>query len=499
MISFRRAHGSPDARAEERPVNTRSLRHRVVLSVLALMLTLLVGLGFIVNAVLSDRLQSDLHQRLRERAGLAQALSGQGLSSQALTDRLTGAGITASVDSGSGIVVGRDQPPPGGSRPGIPRGGPRPGRAATSAGSTSVKITQDGPRLLAQVATVDGPVTLSTSLIEINHTLDTLRTIELAAGAASLLLLTALLWRVVGLALSPLDRMTALARRIRDGARGRRLRPTRPGTELGRTAVAFDAMLDSLESAEAHARAAEVRMRRFLADASHDLRTPLAGVITTAERVLREDPGRLVREQRLVELIREAQRAARLVDDLLLMARLDDDAEAPRLIAIDIATVVRTATERARAGDPSRRILADIPAVAVGLADPDALHRALGNLLDNARQATPPEATIIARVHLQNDTVVVDVTDDGPGVPIAERERIFDRFVRGDPARSSRNPGGHGLGLPIARALIRRQGGELSYVDSADSAGGATFRITLVRAVSPRIPDPAAELVTTAG
>ena len=129
---------------------------------------------------------------------------------------------------------------------------------------------------------------------------------------------------VVRGALAPLRRMSALADRIRAGDRGLRLRPARPETDLGRTATAIDAMLDSLEAAESDAQSAELRMRQFLADASHDLRTPLAVMSAAAEELLRADPGRAERERRLVELIREGRRAGRLVDDLLLMARLDD-------------------------------------------------------------------------------------------------------------------------------------------------------------------------------
>ena len=474
----------------DRPVATRSLRVRVAGWVLGLLLVVLVGLGVVVNLVLDKRLQSELDQRLRDRAGLAQALATQGLSAQQLTDRLTGAGITATIGNGSNAVTGRDLPPPG--RPYAPGAGPQ--RGPRPAASSRVTIQRTGERLTASVDTDEGNLTLSTSRADIDHTLATLRTIELAAGAATLVITALVLFRVVGLALAPLDRMTGLARRIRDGTRGRRLQPTRPGTELGRTAAAFDDMLDALESAEAQAQSAEARMRTFLADASHDLRTPIAGVIATAERILHTETSRRGREQHLVALIREAHRAGRLVDDLLLMARLDDAGTQPvQLTPLDLGAIARAAVERSGALLPARSVAAVVPRdrpVTDGpmseeltvLADSDGLDRILGNLLDNARAATRPDDSITVTVSSAPDEVVLEVADTGRGVAGADQERIFERFVRVDDSRADRG-GRSGLGLPIARTLARSYGGELTSVPSAD---GAVFRLTLPRARSYR-------------
>ena len=314
----------------DRPVVTSSLRRRVVIAVLALLLVVLVGLGLLVNAVLGERLRSDLRQRLVDRADYAQLLDTEGLSGQTLTDRLTGAGITTSfVSTGGELTVGREAPvPPGAGGPGV--GGQR-GRPPRNAASAGFDVTRQGNRLTVQLPTRGGTLTLQANDADVSHTLGILRTIEIVAGLAMLLVTGLILIRVVGVALAPLDRMTTLAQRIRDGARGRRLRPTRPDTDLGRTAVAFDGMLDELESAESQALAAEDRMRQFLADASHDLRTPLAAMIASAERILRENPARAGREAQLVHVVRDGQRAARLVDDLLFMARLDVGAQ-PRVV-----------------------------------------------------------------------------------------------------------------------------------------------------------------------
>jgi len=154
--------------------------------------------------------------------------------------------------------------------------------------------------------------------------------------------------------------------------------------------VAFDGMLDALESAETDAHRAEDSMRQFLADASHDLRTPLAGVIGNAELLLRTNPPRDERETRLVDLIREAQRAARLVEDLLLITRLDTPQPTLRRQPVALTNLADRAITLARLRRPDRSITLTPAAAATVSGDPDHLHRALANLLDNATTATPP-------------------------------------------------------------------------------------------------------------
>lgn len=430
-------------------VRTGSLRRRVVLAVLGLLLVVLTGAGLLINVVLADRLRSDLHNRLADRAGFAQLLLEQNLPPQRLTDQLTGQGITASYSAGGATIVGRDQPRPPGQRLGS---GPPPRRPASS-----VAVVRQGESLVATVPTSQGSLTLTASLVELDRTLATLHRIEWAAGAGTLLVAGVLVTAVIGLAMAPLTRMTRLARRIRDGARGGRLRPSRPNTDLGRTAAAFDEMLDALERAEADAVQAEDRMRQFLADASHDLRTPIAAVISTAERVLRENPARPGREQRLVSLIQQAQRAGRLVDDLMFVTRLDSGSPPPGPSELDLAEVI----EQLGFGRP---------ASVWAWADRDAVHRILANLVSNARRAG---STVQIRLTRQGTTAVVDVSDNGPGIAPADRDRIFDRFVRLDASRSSP---GSGLGLPIARGLARAMHGEVTLLAQAP---GSTFRLEL--------------------
>jgi two-component system, OmpR family, sensor kinase len=430
-------------------VRTPSLRVRVVLAVLGLMAVALVGLGLLVNAVLGARLHDDLRDRLTERAGFAQLLAGRGYTDQELADRLTGQGITAVVQDGGSAVYGRNFPPPAG--PGRP--GPRPPRPAVD--TSSVQVRTVGGVLTATLPLTRGTLTLSTDDGEIAHTLAQLRTVEEVAGAGILAVSGLLLTRVVAGALAPLSRVAGVAGRIAAGNRGERLRPTKPGTDLGRTAVALDGMLDALE-------ASELRMRGFLADASHDLRTPVAGVIAAADSLLRDDPDRAERERRLVAMVREARRAGRLVDDLLLMARLDG-AEPERELRrrpVDLAVLAEevAAAQRLLGADVTART--DGPAPVRG--DPEQLTRVLTNLADNARREA---AHVRFDVRRWDGQVTVEVTDDGPGIPPAERDRVFERFVR-----LEAGPGRNGLGLPIARAVARAHRGDLTCENAPTGA-----------------------------
>jgi two-component system OmpR family sensor kinase len=432
-------------------VRTPSLRLRVVVAVLGLMTVALVGLGLLVNAVLGARLHADLRDRLTERAGFAELLAGRGYSDQELADRLTGQGITAVVRDGGSEVYGRSFPEPGRSR-----GGPRPARPQVD--TTAVQVRDAGDALTADLPLRGGgTLTLAASDVEIGRTLAQLRTVEVVAGAGMIVVTGLLLTVLVSSALSPLGRMTGLAGRIAAGNRGERLRPRRPGTDLGRTAVAFDGMLDALE-------AQELRMRGFLADASHDLRTPVAGVIATADSLLRDDPGRAERERRLVAMVREARRAGRLVDDLLLMARLDgiDPGRELRRQPVDLTALAEEVAAAQRLLGADVQVRAAGPAPVTG--DPEQLSRVLTNLADNARRGA---RHVLLSVRRDATQVTVEVTDDGPGVPPAERDRVFERFVRLDAG-----PGGNGLGLPIARAVARAHQGDLTC---ENAPAGARF------------------------
>ena len=479
----------------DRPLRTVSLRRRVTLWVLLLLFVVLTGMGLVVNWLLGDALRSDLKQRLEDKAGYAAVLQEQGVAGQNLADRLTGNGVLALFRSGDQEYVGQDQGPAGPPAAGGGRA-PRPQRP-TPAVAPTVTYSESGDRLVAAVDLPTGVLTLSTTENDITNALGRLRQIELIVGAATIVLTGVLLAGVVRAALRPLERMSELARRVRSGTRGRRLRPTRPGTDLGRTAVALDDMLDALESAEAQARAAERQMRQFLADASHDLRTPLAGVIAGAEQLLRSPASRSEREDRLVQVVRQARRAARLVDDLLLMTRLDaadgasgDPGPTRQRSTVDPGLLIGRELHQLQLRRPDLHLTGPFGALRPVWVDADQLQRALANLLDNAAAATPLGGAV--RVSGSADgagRLAIRVQDTGPGVPAADRERIFDRFVR---LSDSRGGGGTGLGLPISRAIARADGGDLRCLPSD---GGACFEMVLPVAV-PAASAPALQLTS---
>ena len=195
-------------------------------------------------------------------------------------------------------------------------------------------------------------------------------------------------------------------------------------------------------------------------------------MIGNAELLLRANPPRAERETRLVDLVREAQRAARLVDDLLLITRLDTPQPTLRREPVALTDVADRAITLARLHRPDRSItLSAADATVPG--DPDHLQRALANLLDNATTAAPPGGHVTLTITTAPGQVRLSVTDTGPGVPEGDRHRIFDRFVRLSTARSGT---GTGLGLPIARAIAAAHGGELHYVPTPS---GARFDLTL--------------------
>lgn len=263
----------------------------------------------------------------------------------------------------------------------------------------------------------------------------------------------------------------------------------RADTELGRAASAFDGMLDALENSEQRAQRsaeaaqrAETATRRFLVDAAHELRTPIAGIQVAAEQIASNagrnaaDPIARSQHRRASLLLSDARRAGRLVADMLDLSRID--AGLPLQLAdTDRASLVDAETERAAMLAPQLSITrTGSPALTVQ-ADPTRVAQILSNLLDNARRHTPRggRVTIDLQPSSTGTFAVVTITDTGPGVPEEERERIFQWLVRLDDART-RDHGGAGLGLPIARALARAHGGDLTCTPHQR---GARFELTL--------------------
>jgi signal transduction histidine kinase len=304
---------------------------------------------------------------------------------------------------------------------------------------------------------------------------------EVVGGLIAVALAGALLFWLLRAALEPMAHVGRVAAQIAGGDRRQRLNPRSTHTELGRMAASFDAMVVALDASIEQARHSESAMRRFLADASHELRTPIAALHATVETLLRAQPPRPERDALEAQLARESARLGGLVDDLLNLARLEAS-EALRRERVDITVLARQIASETRLGRTQVAIDVKSAGGTIVAGDPDALGRALRNLLDNAVAATDGRGHIDVEVQRSDGAVRTRVSDDGPGVPPDERERIFEGFVRLDDAARP----GAGLGLAIVRRIAQQHGGEVSC---DDAALGACFTLRLPADVSDTAPD----------
>ena len=465
------------------PLRSGSLRRRTIVAVVALVALLLVVLAIVVDVALGARLRGQIEERLRDRAAAAASLVGT-VDDTDLAERLSDQGLAVRIDGAGGdsVVAGPSpeqlrEGPPGGPGPAEGRGPlstPQP-TASSSVRVVASQVTGDDDLVTLRSTLSDGStLTLTVSAAGVDDTLTQVRGIMALSSVGVLVLAAGAVTLVVRRSLRPLDRVALVARAIGSGDRERRLRPTRPDTEIGRVATALDDMLDDVVGAEQAARDAEQRLRAFLSDAAHELRTPVAGIRAAADTLVRADLDGPERELLAAHVAREATRASRLVDDLLTMARVDRGLELARA-DLDLRSLVEAEVERAPLVHPSLALRATTPDAAVPVhADPGRLAQVLSNLVENAARATLGTGTVEIALETRGSTAVITVTDDGPGIAAADRERIFERLVRLDAARAA--SGGVGLGLPITRGIARAHGGDVHCVD-AD--GGARFEVTL--------------------
>jgi two-component system, OmpR family, sensor kinase len=346
----------------------------------------------------------------------------------------------------------------------------------------------------------EGTFVLSMSLDEVDATVNQLVHIDVLVGLAVLGGLAVAGYSMVRTALHPLSEIELTAAAIGRGDLSRRVPDHHPATEMGRLSRALNAMLEQIERAfgaraasEARARRSEERMRRFVADASHELRTPLTSIRGFAELHRQgavTDPAEM--SELLARIEDEATRMGLLVDDLLLLARLDQ--ERPLTVdSVDLTGVVGPAVAAARAAQPERSVeveVADESDLTVS-GDEPRLRQVVTNLLDNALAYSPPESPVTVRLgparRGDSDFVTIEVIDRGPGLTAEQSERVFERFYRVDAARS-RAQGGTGLGLSIVAAIVRAHGGSVE-LDSTPGEG-ATFRVLLPRAAIAHPPPP---------
>jgi two-component system OmpR family sensor kinase len=316
---------------------------------------------------------------------------------------------------------------------------------------------------------------ISTPLNSVDSTLNRLLLIEILVTAIALAAIAALgLW-AVRLGLRPLREIETTAEAIVAGDLSKRVERAEERTEVGRLGLALNTMLGSIESAFKAREASEQKLRRFVADASHELRTPLAAVRAYAELFTRgadRRPEDLARS--MSGITRESERMSLLVEDLLLLARLDEGRPLERE-PVRVDEVVAEAVDTARALDPGRPVeLETEPLVVRG--DHDRLRQIVDNLLANVRSHTPAGSPARVSVARDGSNAVIEVADTGPGLDGAELARVFERFYRADESRS-RASGGVGLGLSIVAAVARAHGGDVDV--RSEPGHGAAFRIVL--------------------
>jgi len=313
-------------------------------------------------------------------------------------------------------------------------------------------------------------------LTDLESTLGQLLQLELLVGLAVVAATALLALLLVRVGLRPLERMGAVAQQIAGGDLSRRVEPATPKTEIGRLGISLNTMLNQIESAFAERTASNTRLRRFVADASHELRTPLTSIRGYSEMLRRgasESPVDSELARRRIE--EEAVRMSTLVDDMLIIARLDQGRPLD-MKPVDLQKIANDAAADARAVAPQRKIELDAPTAVTVDGDDTRLRQVLGNLVRNALVHTPPQSPIEIGLSAVDGHAVMSVTDHGPGLHPEEIDKIFEPFYRADPSRS-RDSGGAGLGLSIVNAVVIAHGGNVKVRET--TGGGVTFEVEL--------------------
>ncbi|MEV4822538.1 ATP-binding protein [Micromonospora sp. NPDC049274] len=302
-------------------------------------------------------------------------------------------------------------------------------------------------------------VLVARSMADVRRGTHVVRTILLVAFPLLVAILAGVAWRVVGATLRPVEALRRSAEEITGRAAGGRLPVPASADEIHRLAVTLNGMLDRLESARN-------RQRAFVSDAAHELRSPLTNIRTELE-VAQRLADRTDWTTVTVNLLADTDRLSRLVDDLLLLARLDEMPSARGTGPVDVGALVAEVAAR-YPSPPVLLVPAAGPLWTAGNAAE--LRRVLSNLVDNAVRHARGSVILTAEPHREAAYHLVTVTDDGPGIPAADRQRVFDRFTRLDDGRA-RDDGGAGLGLAIVWELVRRAGGTITLTDADDQSG----------------------------
>jgi len=341
----------------------------------------------------------------------------------------------------------------------------------------TIEAPQSDFRVIAQrLPTGLGTVVVAQSFEDIDRTLLRLQGLFILIGLVMILFIALASRKVITVGLRPLATVEATAERIAEGDLTARLPDVKPNTEVGRLVNTLNMMLGRIEESFSARVDSESKLRRFVADASHELRTPITAIRGFAEL---HRQGAVTGEEKTKELIgrieNESKRMGSLVEDLLLLARLDQSREM-KAEPVNLSKLVLDAVESARAAGPNHIVnfnKSDEEIYALG--DNDRIHQVVANLLANARTHTPAGTKIDVSVNQSEDGVRIRIADNGPGLSEKDQSRIFERFYRADASRVRTDGEGTGLGLSIVDAVMRAHAGQVSV--ESELGKGATFTL----------------------
>ena len=473
------------------PLSLWSLRNRLILAAMVLTAVAISASDFAANAALRSYLISQVDKELIEissgsllrldRAGIESENSDQNSDSPFTEFRpLRGVPTSASVSllDIDGKLIGRI----GGdlSQKQIAVFGMSVDQVKAK-GTAPFTIEGQGEdpdvRALVQILPTGlGSVVVANSLAEVDRTLQRLGFFFLVLGLIALTAVGLVSRWIIAISLKPLEQVEETAEAIAGGDLSARLPAAKPDTEVGRLTTALNTMLARIEESFEARVNSESKLRRFVADASHELRTPLTAIRGFAEL---HRQGAVVGEAKTKELVgrieKESIRMSTLVEDLLLLARLDQSREMAQE-PVDLNTLLTEAVASAKAAGPNHLIELSLPSAEVFvLGDSQRIHQVVANLLANARTHTPDDSQIKVALDQGIAETIISVSDNGPGLSEDDQERIFERFFRADPSRARTSGEGSGLGLSIVDAVMQAHGG---YVSVQSKLGeGATFKL----------------------
>ena len=320
-----------------------------------------------------------------------------------------------------------------------------------------------------------GSVIVAQSLSDFDKTTHRIGVVFLLIGGLVLVFIGFASRQVIKLSMKPLEKIEETAEKIAAGDLSARLDNFEPDTEVGRLSTSLNTMLSRIEESFAARAESENKLRRFVADASHELRTPLTSIRGFAEL---HRQGAVPDGEKTRELIgrieKESMRMGYLVEDLLMLARMDQSREL-EMTDVDLSNLVTEAVSSAQAAGPDHPVTMDIAHDVPTQGDADKIYQVVTNLLANARAHTPEGTKIHVATYSDEDGSYVTVADNGPGLSQEDQERIFERFYRVDTSRQRNSREGSGLGLSIVDEVMKAHGGTVSV--ASEPGNGATFTL----------------------